>query len=107
MKRILFLTPPGARYGFSLTGVLQRCAQPGKAGEILDGVLEDPEIGLVIVDERLLAEIGEDRWLGMEKRWGGILIVLPAPEKGAEEGVEDYALRLVRRAIGYHVRLNL
>ena len=36
----------------------------------------------------------------------GILLVLPSPEKLPAE-VEDYAARLIRRAIGYHVRLNV
>jgi V/A-type H+-transporting ATPase subunit F len=42
----------------------------------------------------------------MEKRWYGILLVLPAPERVGVE-VEDYAMSLIKRAIGYHVRLKL
>jgi hypothetical protein len=32
--------------------------------------------------------------------------VLPSPERAVEE-IEDYASRLIRRAIGYHVRLKI
>jgi V/A-type H+-transporting ATPase subunit F len=42
----------------------------------------------------------------MEHGWAGILLVLPSPEKLPAE-VEDYAARMIRRAIGYHVRLNV
>jgi len=36
----------------------------------------------------------------------GILLVLPSPVKPPAE-VEDYAARLIRRAIGYHVRIKM
>ena len=38
----------------------------------------------------------------MEDRWYGIFLILPAPERAFE--VEDYAVRLIKRAIGYRVR---
>ena len=42
----------------------------------------------------------------LEQAWNGVLLVLPSPEKPPAE-VEDYAARLIRKAIGYHVRLNV
>jgi hypothetical protein len=41
-----------------------------------------------------------------EQNWNGIMLVLPSPEILPAEA-EDYASRLIRRAIGYHVRLNV
>ena len=73
---------------------------------MLDGVTADPDNGLVILDERLVAGGVEDRLREREQSWPGILLVLPSPEKLPPEA-EDYAARLIRRAIGYHVRLNL
>lgn len=105
MKGIVFITPPDARYGFSLSGIPQYVVTPAEAEALLLQVMADPESGVVVIDERLVAEIGEERFREMERRWYGILIPLPAPEKGIE--TEDYALRLIRRAIGYHVRLQL
>ena len=69
--------------------------------------MADPDSGVVVIDERLLTGIGEERFREMERRWYGMLIVLPSPEKVGAEGVEDYAQRLIKRAIGYHVRLQL
>lgn len=105
MKEIVFITPYDARYGFSLSGIPQHEVSPAEAEELLLQVMAEPDSGVVVIDERLVAGIGEERFREMERRWYGILIVLPAPEKGAE--AEDYALRLIRRAIGYHVRLQL
>jgi len=107
MKSIVVLTSEDARYGFSLSGAIQFVVAPEDAELLLRKVMEDPDTGVVAIDERLLAGISEERFREMERRWYGILIVLPAPEKAGAEGAEDYALRLIKRAIGYHVRLQL
>jgi hypothetical protein len=41
----------------------------------------------------------------MERRSPGVIVLLPAPEAGPPLE-EDYVLRLIRRAIGYQVRLG-
>ena len=105
MKKIVFITPHDARYGFSLSDVTQFIVAPNEAEATVQQAMTDPECGVVVIDERLLSGINEERFREMEKRWFGLLIVLPAPEKAGEEG-EDYAERLIRRVIGYHVRLN-
>ena len=106
MKKIAFITPPDAAYGFSLGGVSQHAVQVGDAEETLKKALAEPDSGLVIIDERLLQGMPEERLRELERGWSGILLVLPSPEKPPAE-VEDYAARLIRRAIGYHVRLNV
>ena len=106
MKTIAFITPGDARHGFSLAGVTQFIVAPDEAEAIVKQAMADPDCGVVIIDERLLAGIGEERFREMEARWFGLLIVLPSPEKAGEEG-EDYAERLIRRVIGYHVKLTL
>jgi len=106
MKKIAFITPPDASYGFSLGGVSQHAVQIGDAEETLKQVLAEPDSGLVIIDERLLQGMPEERMRELEHGWSGILLVLPSPEKPPAE-VEDYAARLIRRAVGYHVRLKI
>jgi len=106
VKHIVFITPRDARHGFTLSGVTQFIVAPEEAEASIQKAMADAECGVVIIDERLLAGIGEERFREMERRWFGLLIVLPAPEKIGEEG-EDYAERLIRRVIGYHVKLTL
>lgn len=105
MKKIIFITPPDARYGFSLTGVAQLTAEPGEAEETVRRTMGDPECGVLVLDERLLAGMDEERLRMTEKRWPGVLVILPAPETGGKFD-EDYAERLIRRVIGYQVRLT-
>lgn len=112
MKKIAFITPPDANYGFSLTGIPQYAVKTSALEETLKKTMEDPENGLLIIDERLVAAgrdaegLPEERLRELEHGWHGILLVLPSPEKPPAE-VEDYAARLIRRAIGYHVRLKI
>ncbi len=112
MRKIVFITPRDVEYGFSLTGIEQTIAEAQDAEAVLISTMGDTENGLVIVDERLLSDqressgVSEERLRELENQWQGILLVLPSPEKPEAE-VEDYAARLIRRAIGYHVRLKL
>ncbi len=105
MKNIVFITPGDVQYGFSISGAAHYAVTLDEAETTLKRVMSDPDSGVVVIDERLINGIGEERFREREKRWFGILIVLPAPEMGEME--EDYALRLIRRAIGYHVKLQL
>jgi vacuolar-type H+-ATPase subunit F/Vma7 len=41
----------------------------------------------------------------LEGRWPGLVVVLPAPLR-TQVAEEDYVLQLIRRAIGYQVRLS-
>ena len=112
MKKIAFITPPDASYGFSLTGIPQQIAEASEAEAALKRVMEDADNGLAVIDERLLSNghevrgVQEERLREIEHAWHGILLVMPSPVKPPAE-VEDYAARLIRRAIGYHVRLKL
>jgi V/A-type H+-transporting ATPase subunit F len=106
MKHIAFITPPDAAYGLGLCGVPQHSVETGDADATLARTMAEPATGLVVIDERLLAALPEDRLRELEQTWNGILLVMPSPEKPPAE-VEDYAARLIRKAIGYHVRLNV
>ena len=106
MKKIAFITPPDASYGFSLSGVPQHVVKSSDAEGTLKKTMAEPDTGLVIIDERLLQGMPEERLRELERGWHGILLVLPSPVKPPSEA-EDYATRLIRRAIGYHVRLKL
>lgn len=112
MKKIAVITPPDAKYGFSLSGVPHYAVEPFELENTLAKVMGDPENGLAVVDERFVAEnreaegLSEDRLREIEQGWQGILLIMPSPRKPTAQD-EDYAARLIRRAIGYHVRLKL
>jgi len=105
LKKIAFITPQDAEYGFSLAGISQYIAGKEDAEAKLEKIMSEPDIGLIILDERIMPAIDGERMRKMEERWQGILLVLPSPGKPSAE-TEDYAARLIRKAVGYHVRLK-
>lgn len=107
MKRIVFIAPVDTALGFALAGVSVLAATPDGAEALLDKVLAEPDTGVAVIDERLAQAIDEERFREMERRWFGILLVLPSPEGAGREAAEDYVLRLIRQAIGYHVRVQV
>lgn len=106
MKKLVFMTPSDAEYGFSMAGVPQHVIESRDAEQAIENIMAEPDCGLLVIDERLIQDLPEERLRDLEQRWRGILLVLPSPEKPPAE-VEDYAARLIRRAIGYHVRLKV
>ena len=105
MKSVIVVTPADARPGFALAGVTQLTPGPGRLQEELRPLLDDPEVGLVVVDERLAGGVLQASLRELERRSPGLVVLLPAPAAGAPLD-EDYVLRLIRRAIGYQVRLG-
>jgi vacuolar-type H+-ATPase subunit F/Vma7 len=104
MNRIVALTPADADNGFACCGAVQHAVAPGRAAEILERALNESRNGVVILDERLLEEVGEEMLHSLEQRWPGVLVVLPAP--GVSRAGEDYAMRLIRKAVGYQVKVK-
>jgi vacuolar-type H+-ATPase subunit F/Vma7 len=105
VRKIVVIAPADARHGFALAGVRQVTSVPAELEATLGELLRDPATGVVIVDERLVAGPAQQRLRELERRSAALVVVLPAPGEAARIE-EDYVLRLIRRAIGYQVRLS-
>jgi len=106
VKKIVFLTASDAEYGFGLAGIPQQSVAHAEKTEGMLKQAMTEENGLVVLDERLMDGMTEEGFRDVDKGWQGVLLVLPAPEKPGVV-IEDYITRLMRRAIGYHVRVQL
>lgn len=106
MKNIAFITDQDAEFGFHLAGTEQYISDGKDLIALLKNIMQKPDTGLIIIDERLIDSDTEEKIRDAEHLWSGVLIVLPSPERPEAE-IEDYASRLIRRAIGYHVRLHI
>jgi len=98
------LTPADAREGFRLAGASQQVVAPEQLEVVVKGYLQGEQTGLLVVDERLLSLVSAERLAELASRWSGLLIILPAPGPTPPEA--DEFQRLVRRALGYHIRLQ-
>lgn len=104
MKEIVFITPDDAAFGFSMIGLRQMVIEPAKTEGVLRQAMTDDTIGLIVLDERLLITLPEEILQDIERRWNGVLTILPGPQEGVLH--DAYVSRLVSRAIGYQVKLN-
>lgn len=104
MNRIVVLTPADADNGFACCGAIQHAVAPGRAIKALEQALDEAGSGVVILDERLVDEVGEEQLRSYETRWPGVLVVLPEP--GTSGTGENYAMRLIRKAVGYQVKVR-
>lgn len=105
-KRIVFFTEKDARYGFGLAGFEQHVCDRDGLESLLEQFVQKPEYGLIVIDERLVTENIDDRLREMERGLDLVFVIMPPPLK-METRREDYAVRLLRKAIGYHVKLNI
>ncbi len=103
---MVFLVPEDVHLGFNLAGIRELVCSPAELARTVRELMGEEQISVIVVDERLLGQTGAEELHVLEKNWSGLLIVLPAP--GAGEVVhEDYAMQLIKKAIGYHVRLEI
>jgi vacuolar-type H+-ATPase subunit F/Vma7 len=106
-KRIVFFTSSDALHGFSLAGFEQHvCKNSEELEKLLDQFLVKTEYGLFVIDERLITEKIDDMLRERERGLDLIFVIMPPPLE-METKREDYALRLLRKSIGYHIQLNL
>jgi len=105
-KRIIFFTTIDAMYGFNLAGFEQHVCTSEELETLLDQFVTRAEYGLYVIDERLVTESMDKRLREIEQGSDLIFVIMPAPLE-FETKREDYAQRLLRKAIGYHIKLNL
>ena len=106
MKRIVAATPADTGGGFGLAGIRHVVHESRELHDTLLALAGDLTTGVFIVDERLIDQKLQQRLDAIDRCWPGLVVVLPGPAM-AKRDEEDYALRLIRRAIGYQVRLTV
>lgn len=77
------------------------------AAERLKEILGEPGLGVLAVEEDLLRQLPETTLERVERQ--GIPVILPfaVPARWGEGGAgEEYVAALIRRAIGYHVKIE-
>lgn len=107
MSRLRVLCRPGVSDGFALAGI--RALAAGDAGEAsveLSRLLEQPEIGVVLVEEGLYKGLPAALREALERRTEPVVVPFPAPGREARPSAEVELVEILRRAIGYRVRLR-
>jgi len=108
MNRVLrVVCRPAIADGFALAGVRALAAADAlEAARVIDALLETPEVGVVLVDQALHDELPEERRRALEARALPVVVPFPGPRREEGPPPESELLELLRRAIGYRVRLR-
>jgi len=105
--RVGVLSGTAAAAGFHLAGLEPTVTDsPDAARRVLEEMMEDASVGVILVQEDLAPDLGVSS--PRHTRTGlPLLIPFPAPASSARPGeAEAYVTELLRRAIGYRVRLQ-
>lgn len=103
---VAVIAGPGAAAGFDLAGLeVIEADGPDAAARAVRKRAADPDVGVILVQEDLV-----DNLAGLEKELspdGGVVLVsFPGPTWAERPGgPREHVARILRRAVGYRVRL--
>lgn len=105
--RLAVVVRPGDALGFRLAGATVEVAAPGEEGAVLRRLLGDAALGVLAIEEEVLA--AAPARVVERARARGVPVLLPfaLPRRLSEAGRgREYVAALVRRAVGYGVKLG-
>lgn len=111
MYKVLVILPHELAAGFALSGVaVQRVGNVDEAQSALSAAMDSGEYGIVVVDENMLEQMDERAVNRFFRQ--NIPLVVPLPgdlQWGDTEETQqdDYVARLIRRAVGYQLNIQL
>lgn len=105
--RLVVAVRPGDALGFRLAGAEVREVAPGDEGAALRALLADPAAGVVAVEGAVLAAAPQALLERARRRGVPVLLPFDLPRAWGEPGRgEAWVAALVRRAVGYGVKLG-
>lgn len=110
MSRIAAVLRTDLHYGFSLAGIQSfPCANHREQMERLAELIEDRDVGMVIIDEDFLDEMEPMRRKDLLKQTRPLLVPIPSRLQwsDSEELTEDDLIhQLIRQAVGYQLNIQ-
>lgn len=93
--------------GFALAGLVPESAgDPGTVDAALRSMLQRPEIGVILLEDALHAVLASDLRTVVDRMAQPVVVPFPGPAWRAAPSAEEQVVELLRRAIGYRVRLR-
>lgn len=106
-QRLVVIASRGLSAGFALAGVPVFEARDGTdAAKQIERLIDDQDAGVVIIDEPLYRDIPEEIQRSFQRAALPVVIPVPGPDWTTETSAHDYIVEILRRAIGYRVRLQ-
>ncbi len=104
---VLVIAGHGRGTGFALAGVrVHEAATAEDAANEIARLADLPDANVVIIEEPLYQEIPEEVRRGFTRSQTPVVIPVPGPDWATESTAHEYIVDILRRAIGYRVRLQ-
>ena len=101
------LCRPALAPGFGLAGVAVTPVADGLDPAVaLDHAVRDPGVGVILIDEALYEVIPPEARARLDRLAQPVVVPFPAAQWGRGAPAEERMVELLRRAIGYRVRLT-
>ena len=92
--------------GFELASLRPRVSTPDGAEAALGEMSDEPNTGVILVQSDLYDAATGTTLRRLERQALPVLLPFPGPRWKARPSPEEYVVELLRRAIGYRVRLR-
>jgi vacuolar-type H+-ATPase subunit F/Vma7 len=109
MSRYWFkvVTRRGEGLGFRLAGAEVEELEEGEEAQRFQDLVADASLGVLAVEQELLERVPEPLLQRIGREGVPVLIPFVSPKRWEEAGRgEEYVATLIRRAIGYHVKIQ-
>jgi vacuolar-type H+-ATPase subunit F/Vma7 len=106
--RVRVIASPGFATGFRLAGfAVDEVSTAREASDRLIAAGAQADLGILLVEQRLLDAMPTAVRRDAERRPVPVLVPIPSPAwAGKKDDSENFILELLRRTIGYRVRLQ-
>jgi vacuolar-type H+-ATPase subunit F/Vma7 len=106
-QRLVVIASQGLGAGFALAGVPVFEEKSGvDAAARIEHLTESDSVGVVLIDEPLYRDIPEEVRRGLQRTALPVVIPVPGPDWTSAATAHEYIVEILRRAIGYRVRLQ-
>ncbi|MFW6083655.1 MAG: V-type ATP synthase subunit F [Gemmatimonadota bacterium] len=105
-RLVRVLCHPTIAPGFELASLRPRVATADDAEDALEELCADPNTGVVLVQSELYEAAAGATLRRLERQPLPVILPFPGPRWKARPSPEEYVVELLRRAIGYRVRLR-
>jgi V/A-type H+-transporting ATPase subunit F len=108
VRKYQVITDPESALGFRLAGVETLVAEtPESAERLLQEAVNANDSGIILINQNFLNRFSDSFQRKLEKL--GLPLIIPVPISNTwwrEEPAEDYIFNLIRRAIGYQLKIK-
>ena len=106
-QRLVVISSPGLSAGFALAGVpVFEAADGADAARQIDHLADAMNAGVIIIDEPLYDDLPDEVRRNLRRSALPVVIPVPGPDWTTETTAHEYIVEILRRAIGYRVKLQ-